>query len=537
MTQGDSRRRAWIRAAALAIALGCLLVALPARAGMVKFGLFVGNDAGGPGDPELVFAEADAAKMRDLFVDFGGVKVGDAHLLQGVPARSVQHELDALRVDIAEAKLAGNDATLVFYFSGHGDADGLHLGTSQIPHEDLRNWLDGSGATVRIAMVDACQSGGLVRRKGGVRGPSFAFAEPTAESAHGTAIITSSAESELSQESDEIGGGFFTYFLHTALTGAADRNHDGDVTLSEAYAYVHTETTFNTRDAPATQTPAWDLDLAGSGDIVLTTLEEASARISFIGGLEGPFSVWDESRKRYVAQVAGDAAVSLAVRPGTFYVHRRMPAWVEEARYTVRRGETHTVLPEDFVTVSYESAASRGDLRKQVRRSKVPDLSLRFTTGFRFFGKNAESYVPPHAIGGVQATFLGKRPHYTSFDLRTGGTVTQLQIEGLAPIQSTITSSSLGGSIGIATPPAIVRTGFGARSTITLVTRRFADWDLVEPQSRATIGAGFDSWVGLHIGRFSGDFSFDWQTLVMKWDDNPGWPSCADLQLAFGYRF
>lgn len=514
-------------------------ISVPAYANTYRFGLFVGNNEGAPGDPELVFAELDAQKMHDLFVDFGGVKPQDAVLLQGATVGAVQREFVRVTEQIHALTRDGHDALFVFYYSGHGDDEGLHVGAGRLGNEDLRTWLENTDAQVRIAMVDACQSGGLIRNKGGDRGPPLAFAIPTVESAHGTAIITSSAASELSQESDEIGGGFFTHYLHTALAGAADWNTDGEVSLSEAYAYVHAETAFHTKDSPQTQTPSVDLDLAGAGEIVLTTLEEASARLAFLGDLDGTFSVWDESRKRYVAQIEGNSAMSLALRPGTFFVHKRMPGWVEEARYSVRRGETHSVLAEDFVTVSYESSASRGDLEKVVRRSNLPDLSLRFVAGFRSFSSSdgyAESYFAPHAIGGVQATFLGKGTHYGGVDVRTGGGVALLEIPGLAPIESHESSTSLGGSLGFVTRPKLVRAGFGARSTATVITRRFPDWNL-PAQGRGTLGVGFDTWVGIHHGRFTGDLELDWQLLVMKWDDNEGWPACTDLVLSLGYRF
>ncbi|MEQ1501302.1 MAG: caspase family protein [Myxococcota bacterium] len=521
------------RIAALLLVL--LVVPLAAHANQVRFGIFVGNDEGLPGDPELVFAELDAVKMRDLFVEFGGIKPGNAVLLQGATAHAVVHEFERITADTRALMAEGHEVDVVFYYSGHGDADGLHLGATRLEHEELRNLLERTGAQVRLAMVDACQSGGLVRSKGGQRGPTFAFAEPVVESVHGTAIITSSAASELSQESDEIGGGFFTHYLHTALTGAADRNHDGEVDLSEAYAYVHAETSFRTKDAAETQTPSWDLDLAGAGDVVLTTLEEASAKLSFLGDLDGTYSVWDESRKRYVAQVDGGTPVTLAVRPGTFYVHRRQPGWVEEARYTVRRAETHSVLTEDFVTVAYQESAARGDLARVVKRSNLPDLSLRFVLGYRTF-TGGEAYFGPQAIGGFEASLLGKRTHYATFDLRTGGGVTQLAIPGLAPIESIQTSTSLGAAVGFTTKPNLVRAGFGGRSTFTVLTRRFPDWD-VQDQARGTIGAGFDAWIGLHHGRFTGDLQLDWQLLVMKWDDLRGWPTSSDLVLVFGYRF
>lgn len=519
------------------LALLLAVLVAPARAAEQRFGLFVGNDSGLAGDAELVFAEADAEKMHDLFVEYGGVRTGDAVLLQGATANAVEHEFDRLSARIQGAVADGDSAVFLFYYSGHGDAGSLHLGATKIEHENLRTMLERTGAQVRIAMVDACQSGALVRRKGGERGPAFEFAEPVVESAQGTAIITSSAASELSQESDQIGGGFFTHYLHTALTGGADGNRDGEVSLSEAYTYVHSETSFRTKDAPGTQTPHWDLDLSGAGDVVLTTLEEASAHLAFLGDLDGAYSVWDESRKRYVAEVQGGEDVALAVRPGTFYVHKRMPGWVEEAKYTVRRGETHSVLVEDFTTVSYAAAASRGDLEKQVRRSKIPDLSLRFLAGYRGFGGGfASQYVASHAVGGLSATFLGKTRHYSSFDLLTGATQGELTFDGLAPIVARSSTTSLGGTVGFATRPNLARAGLGGRATFTVVSRSFPGLEL-PAQSRGSIGAGFQAWAGLNHGRFSADLTLDWQLLVMKWDDNQGWPKYTDLLLVLGWRF
>jgi hypothetical protein len=173
----------------------------PAWANTYRFGLFVGNNEGLPGDPELLFAEADASKMRDVFVDYGDIKPSDAVLLQGATARNVQHEFERISGQIQALVADGHEAVFVFYYSGHGDDESLHLGTTRVEHENLRTWIEHTGAQVRIGMVDACQSGGLVRQKGGTRSASMAFAEPEIESVHGSAIITSSSASELSQES------------------------------------------------------------------------------------------------------------------------------------------------------------------------------------------------------------------------------------------------------------------------------------------------------------------------------------------------
>lgn len=504
-----------------------------ALANDVRYGLFVSNDVGLPGDPELVFAELDAVKMRDLFVDLGQMRASDAVLLTAATPHAVQREIGRLGAQIAASVANHDDVTFVFYYSGHGDADGLHLGGGRLEHEILRDWIEGTGAQVKLGIVDACQSGGLVRRKGGERGGTFAFATPQLESSHGTAWITSSAASELSQESRELGGGFFTHHVSSALLGAGDANGDGAVSLAELYSYVYTETALQTRDAPEAQTPQLDIDIAGAGDIVLTEIEAASARLTFDGTLDGAFGVWDESRRRYVAQVEGSAPTSVAVRPGTFYVQKRMPGWVEEARYVAHRGETLVVGAEDFLTVSYTSAASRGDLEKVVRRSQIPDLSLRFTVGGRTFSR--PDYFQPMAVGGVQGMLLGPRPQYYAFDVRTGANAVRLGVAGL-DVASHQSATAVSAATGLATRPGWVRAGIGGKASIVTVTRQFPEWE-VAPQAQTSIAFGTNGWVGGTVGRVSVDLQLDWQLLVMKLDDQPGWPAFADLVFVGGYRF
>lgn len=516
-----------------------LWLATTAQADEIRFGLFVGNNEGLVSDLPLVFAESDAEKMRDLFVSHGGMDARNAVLLLGGTNRALDGAFERLAMRTRPLVTEGHDVFFVFYYSGHGDSDSLHLGPTKLDHALLRQRLERTGAQVRIALVDACQSGGLVRRKGGTRGPSMDFATPTVESMHGSAIITSSAATELSQESSQIGGGFFTHYLHTALSGGADRNRDGVVSLAEAYDYVHIETAFSTREAPEAQTPHGDFDLSGAGSVVLTRLEAADARLAFLGDLQGEYSVWDESRKRYVAEVDGSRPITLAVRPGTFYVHRRLPGWVEEASYSVRRGETRSVLLEDFAVVTYEDTASRGELDKAMRRAKLPDLSLRLVVGYRNLGgpagTPAHAYFRPMAVGGVQARWLSRSTNYWGVDLLAGRSSATLGFDDLSPVEVAVGSTSLLGSIGLCTRPALVRAGVGGRAGVTWLTREFPTWD-VDPQVAAALTMGGNSWVGLHHGRFSVDLELDVVWLVTTWDDDPRWPSFGDLLLVGGVR-
>ncbi|MEZ4319528.1 MAG: caspase family protein [Myxococcota bacterium] len=534
---GRAGRRHLRALVAVMVAFASLFAALPAFAGELRVGVFVGNNAGRPSEQELIFAAADARKMRDLFEQFGGVQ--DVVLLENEPRRAVVGALQGLHKRIVDARNQGDHTTLFFYYSGHGDKDALHLGSTDLTHVELRSLLDDSGADVRIAMLDACQSGGVIRAKGGTRGPSFDFAVDVV-SAKGTAFLTSSAASELSQESAEVGGGFFTHYLHSALLGAGDANRDGEVTLPEAYQYVYGSTVFGTRDAQRAQTPEFDFDLTGAGSIAMTTLEEATSKLSFLGDLSGTYSVWDESRKRYVAEVDGSGPLHLAVRPGNYFVHKRMPGWVDEAEYQVRRGETRTVVQEDFVSVAYEQTAARGDLDRVVRRAKLPDLSLRMKLGGRTFGQGTvvgSQYIPEHGLIGVEARFQnGTSGTFWSLDFETGGGPGTLQFAERGGIPVIVQAYSGAATFGFSSKPALFRFGMGGRAQIIGFTRTFVD-GTAEPQGSISLAPGIQGWAGIHPGRAVFELQHNTHIMATSFTDETPHPVYMELFFTGGYRF
>jgi hypothetical protein len=500
-----------------------------------RVGIFVGNNAGDPGEDRLRFATTDAAKLRDTFVDVGGVRPGDAVLLLDAGRQAVGNAFQQLHSRLVEARNAGLPTSFVFTYSGHGDVDGLHLGGTVLSHEELRSLLDDSGADVRIAVLDACRSGAALRAKGGARGPNFDL-RVEAEAARGTAILTSSAASELSQESAEVGGGFFTHVLTGALLGAADVDRSGEVTLPEAYAWVHAQTAAVTRSAPEAQTPSFDFDLVGAGDVVLTTLEAASSHLSFLGDLEGALAVWDEDRRRYVAEVAGNEVVTLALRPGSYAVHRRQPAWMDEALYDVRRGETLSVLDEDFQSVPYEETVSRGDIERIARHARRPDLALGASLGVRSFGETEVglAYVPTHAVLGVVGRLLPPGTTWVGFDLMTGAGPATLDLGDATAVDAFVSTTSVGGSAGFATRPNLFRVGAGGRAELMWVRRAFPD-EALPDQASLGVAPGVATFAGVQVGRFVAELDWNLMMLAVRWDDQ-GFPLYGEFALMAGAR-
>ncbi|MCP4448771.1 MAG: hypothetical protein GY811_26070 [Myxococcales bacterium] len=97
---------------------------------------------------------------------------------------------------------------------------------------------------------------------------------------NGYALIASSSATELAQESDRIASSFFTHYFVSGLRGGADSNRDGRVTPNEAYQYAFDETVTRTESTQAgAQHPAYNMHLAGTGDVVMTDLRATSATL------------------------------------------------------------------------------------------------------------------------------------------------------------------------------------------------------------------------------------------------------------------
>jgi len=337
----------------------------PAAAGVSppptrRFALVMGANSGGPGSVRLRYAVSDARSFAALLTELGGVHGEDLVLLVEPGLAAFRGAAEKMRASAASANASGQRCELMLYYSGHSDEEGLLLGKEKLGYSDLRSAIEKVPAAVRIAIVDSCSSGSLTRAKGGSSRPAFLF--DASSDMEGHAYITSSSEAEAAQESDRIGGSFFTHYLVSALRGAADVHGEGKVTLNEAYAYAFRETlasTENTQFGP--QHPAYEISLTGSGDLVFTDLRSSRAGLALSEGLRGSI---------YIRDAKGNLAVELDKAEGD-----RMEIGLPPGKYSVAmieggaRSQADTVIPiggkaflasGDFKAVSGEAAAARG---------------------------------------------------------------------------------------------------------------------------------------------------------------------------------
>lgn len=331
-----------------------------------KVAVVVGNNQGHDTNHNLRFAERDAKKMFDVLTELGGFDRDRSQLLLGQTAETVWKAVTQLEMYIKSLSGEATKTLLVFYYSGHADGDVLELGRTVLHMKTLLTHLQSSGADVRVAFLDSCRSGKLITMKGGRRGPGFTLRLADEIASKGYAIVTSSAETELSQESKEIRGAFFTHYLVSALRGAGDESQDGKVTLSEAYAYAYRKTLARTSvTIGGSQHPMYEFQLEGRGDVVLTRTDDAQSRLTIKLPERGRLIVLDSHRETIVTEteIAADAASQLAIRAGEFQVYLVTPdGGVRASEITLHPDESATLDSTHFQSVDLELAIEKGGL-------------------------------------------------------------------------------------------------------------------------------------------------------------------------------
>ncbi len=290
-------------------------LAADADEGARRLAVVVGHNDGGPGRISLRYAHRDAASIADVLSELGGVADQDLVLLLDPDRLDVIGTLSDIRARIDELP---HRTEVLFFYSGHSDETGLLLGDDRMEYADLRSDLDALGADVRIAILDSCASGGLLRTKGGRSVVPFLADESSRT--EGFAYIASSRSDEAAQEADDIQASFFTHYLTTGLRGAADSSGDGRITLHEAYEFTFNETlerTERTRNGP--QHASYEHELSGSGDLVLTDLNKATGHVVLGADVDGSVSVRD-TQGRLIAELDKEpgTAVNLAVPAGLY---------------------------------------------------------------------------------------------------------------------------------------------------------------------------------------------------------------------------
>ena len=342
----------WIRALAVLAALGD-----PAAQSPVRLLLSVGSNIGSPSDRPLEFAEQDAARLRQVFVELGGIDSDHALLLAHPTANQVRERLAEITGRISELHALGRQGELIVFFSAHGVGGTLHLLGTELSIDELRELVRGTGADLKIVIVDACETG--VENKGAQKGQAYALTlEPS--DAKGEIFLASSGAHEASQEWNALGGSLFTHHLLAALRGDADFDHDGRVTLMEAFSYAEKRTVVESVDVG--QHPEFDIGLTGRSDVVLTELHRGKGHVTFAREMEGRFVLASLPRPEILLefQKRPGEELSVAVPAGTYVLRQPQGFRVAMQEIELPYGGTAQVDGKQLVVHDFAEVALKG---------------------------------------------------------------------------------------------------------------------------------------------------------------------------------
>jgi len=335
----------------------CFLLFLPTQVyadhgGLQRLALLVGANNGGPARTRLLHAHSDAHAFGKVLRDLGGVEEDRQILLTQPSVATVRHHFAELGRRLGAINATGARAEFLFYYSGHSDERSLLLDDERLDYSTLRELLEKQPATVRIAILDSCASGALTRLKGGQW--QLPFMVDASTSVQGHAFLTSASAEESAQESDRLGGSIFTHYLLSGLRGAADTSKDSRITLGEAYTYAFNETLTRTQVTQAgPQHPHYEMQLSGSGDVVLTDLRGISAALVLPEALGGRLYI-EDANGALVAEINKPIgrAMKIGLGPGRYRLTLERPAelrtgWltIAEEGETVLEREPHLAAP------------------------------------------------------------------------------------------------------------------------------------------------------------------------------------------------
>jgi len=238
---------------------------------------------------KLRFAESDADAMYRLLTTRGGYERENVLLLTDkAPEKPTLENIRLALGDFLPRKTSRDDMVLIYYAgygaadvdATHKDADGLamyliprnvqpdSLRTTALAMDEIPGMLARVPAERVVLLLDTSYSGApggrtLAPSKAPSRSLGDQFLERIAIG-RGRLVITASGPNEVALEPADLGHGLFTYYLLEGLSGKADRNGDGVVTVSELYPYVEDQVERRARAAGGRQRPLMKGDIEGN---------------------------------------------------------------------------------------------------------------------------------------------------------------------------------------------------------------------------------------------------------------------------------
>lgn len=345
-----------------------------------RYAIVIGNNVGQARDAELRYAQEDALRFSSVMRKHGGLKAENTVVMLGDSAIAIKRAIVEINARIRiENDHSRAPSTLIVYYSGHADADGLHPGEASLSYEELRALLRGSAANVRLLILDGCRSGGLTRVKGGTPTQRFQINAQSNDSAQGMVMISSSAAGEDSHESDTLGASFFSHHFINGLVGAADEDANGQVSLREAYGYAYRNTLRTSGRGVQLQHPTYSYQLKGRDDVLMTDLASARKAGRLRLGEPGEYLLY---RGAEGGEIVAELNVvqkhaTIAVASGRYFVQLRKRDHYREFDVRVERGTITTIDSGKGRKVAYARLVRKGGQHQRIAHQLYSRVGIR----------------------------------------------------------------------------------------------------------------------------------------------------------------
>lgn len=216
----------------------------------MKYALVIGNDH--YSDPKLAKLKTPAADTHALANALNNKDIGNFDEVIPIVNQTESETRRAISAFLTSKK---PDDLVLVYFSGHGvlddrgrlflalkDTETSILKATAISSYFVTDEMDSCRSKRQILILDCCHSGAFAR---GTKGVQKAVTEVTFEgSGLGRVVLTASDSTQYALEGNQVLAqtnlSLFTHFLLEGLvTGEADANNDGYVSLDEWYDYTY----------------------------------------------------------------------------------------------------------------------------------------------------------------------------------------------------------------------------------------------------------------------------------------------------------
>ena len=329
--------------------------------GVIRYAIYVGANDGGKERERLLYAGTDAQAFKKAMTEIGGVEEENSRILINPSKNNIDEAISEVSDKINSNADVAKRSEFIFYYSGHSDENALLLGETVYDYSELKAAITEVPSDIHVVILDSCYSGNFIRTKGGQKRKPFLIDDSAVVKGH--AYLSSSSESEFSQESDEIESSYFTNAMISGLRGAADTSGDNKVTLNELYSYAFNETLAKTENSKAgPQHPNYNITLVGSGDLVLSDLSTAESMLSFSTESKGRFIIRDKNEK-LVAEInkTEGQPIFMALPAGEYFAVVIDGNSTKQGSFTLEKDNLFVIDDNSFGKIKRKSGRVRGD--------------------------------------------------------------------------------------------------------------------------------------------------------------------------------